>query len=36
MPVTKVKDILQIKPRIGQGRAGLRCKVKKKLRLVSL
>ena len=33
--VTKVKEISQIKPRIGQGRTGLRCKIKK-LRWVSL
>ena len=28
MPVTKVKEISQIKPRIGQGRVGLRHKIK--------
>ena len=28
VPVTKVKEILQIKPRTGQGRAGLRHKIK--------
>ena len=28
MPVTKVKEISQIKPRIGRGRAGMRCKIK--------
>ena len=28
MPVPKVKEISQIKPRIGQGRAGMRCKIK--------
>ena len=28
MPVTKVKEASQIKPRIGQGRAGMRCKIK--------
>ena len=26
--VAKVKDISQIKPMLGQGRAGLRCKIK--------
>ena len=26
--VTKVRDVPQIKPRLGQGRAGLRCKIK--------
>ena len=26
--VTKMKEVFQIKPRLGQGRAGLRCKTK--------
>ena len=26
--VTKVREVLHIKPRLGQGRAGLRCKIK--------
>ena len=26
--VTEVKEVTEIKPRVGQGRAGLRCKIK--------
>ena len=26
--ITKVREVLQIKPRLGQRKAGLRCKIK--------